>query len=70
VLCFVKDETYVDIMWQKVLLYFLVEKSIMTNLASETIDARCVSYVYIYIYIYTYICMIDSRILRRETRSR
>jgi hypothetical protein len=26
---------------QKVVLYFLAEKSIMTNLASDTIDARC-----------------------------
>jgi hypothetical protein len=26
---------------QKVVLYFLAEKSIMTNLASEEIDARC-----------------------------
>jgi hypothetical protein len=33
----------------------------MTNLAGETIDARCVGCIYIYIY--TYICMIDSRIL-------
>jgi hypothetical protein len=32
----------------------------MTNLASETIDARCVDCVFIYIH--TYICMIDSRI--------
>jgi hypothetical protein len=40
----------------------------MTNLAGETIDARCVGcvYLYIYIYIYTYICMIDSRIQRHE----
>jgi hypothetical protein len=37
----------------------------MTNLACETIDARCVDYIYIFIY--TYICMIDSRIQRRET---
>jgi hypothetical protein len=29
----------------------------MTNLAGETIDARCVDCIYIYIY--TYICMID-----------
>jgi hypothetical protein len=36
---------------------FLAEKSIMKNLANETVDARCVDYVYIYI------CMIDSRIL-------
>jgi hypothetical protein len=37
----------------------------MTNLAGETIDARCVDCVYIYIYVY--VCMIDSRIQRRET---
>jgi hypothetical protein len=30
---------------QKVVLYFLAEKSIMTNLASDTIDARCVDWV-------------------------
>jgi hypothetical protein len=30
---------------QKVGLYFLTEKSNMTNLASETIDARCVDCV-------------------------
>jgi hypothetical protein len=29
-------------------------KSIMTNLAGETIDARCVDSVYIYIYIHIY----------------
>jgi hypothetical protein len=50
----------------KGLLKFLVEMSTMTNLAGETIDARCVGCVYIY----TYICMIDNRIQRRETRSR
>jgi hypothetical protein len=38
----------------------------MTNLAGETIDASCVDCVHIY----TDICMIDSRIQRRETRSR
>jgi hypothetical protein len=40
----------------------------MTNLAGETIDARCVDciHIYIHIYIHTYICMIDSRIQRRE----
>jgi hypothetical protein len=40
----------------------------MTNLAGETIDARCVDSIYIYIYIYTYICLIDSRTQSRETR--
>jgi hypothetical protein len=40
----------------------------MTNLAGETVDARCVDCVYIYIHTYT--CMIDNRIQRRETRSR
>jgi hypothetical protein len=30
---------------QKVVLYFLAEKSIMTNLALEMIDARCVDCV-------------------------
>jgi hypothetical protein len=36
----------------------------MINLAGETIDARSVDCIYIY----TCICMIDSRIQRRETR--
>jgi hypothetical protein len=35
-------------------LYFLAEKSTMTNPAGETIDARCVDCIYIYIYIYMY----------------
>jgi hypothetical protein len=37
----------------------------MTNRAGETIDAICVDCIYIYIYM----CMIDSRIQRRETQS-
>jgi hypothetical protein len=37
---------------QKVVLEFLAEKSIVINLASETIDARCIDSIYIYIYIY------------------
>jgi hypothetical protein len=36
---------------QKGLLYILAEKAIMTNLAGETIDARCVDCVYIHIYV-------------------
>jgi cellulose synthase/poly-beta-1,6-N-acetylglucosamine synthase-like glycosyltransferase len=38
------------------MLQFLADKSIMTNLAGETIDTRCVDGIYIYIY--TYICYV------------
>jgi hypothetical protein len=40
-------------------LYFLAEMLIMTNLAGETIDARCVGCVYIYIYIYIQIFVLS-----------
>jgi hypothetical protein len=68
ILCVAKDETSVDIMRRGFCCNFLRKKSIMTNLAGETIDARCVDCIYIFIY--TYICIIDSGIQRRETRSR
>jgi hypothetical protein len=41
-LCAAKDEISVDIMGRmNVLLEFLAEKSIMTNLAGDAIGARC-----------------------------
>jgi hypothetical protein len=40
-LCAAKDETSCRYHGQNVLLYFLAEKSILTNLASEAMDARC-----------------------------
>jgi hypothetical protein len=58
VLCVAKDETSVDIMCSRFVV-ISCEKSIMTNLAGETIDARCVDCVYMYIYIYIYIYSYD-----------
>jgi hypothetical protein len=52
-LCVAKDETCVVSCAEGFVVDF-VEKSIMTNLADETIDARCVSCVYIYTHIHTY----------------
>jgi hypothetical protein len=40
VLCAAEDETSVDIMGRMFCCNFFAEKSIMTNLASEAIDAR------------------------------
>jgi hypothetical protein len=41
VLCAAKDKKSVDFMGRMFCCKFLAEKSIMTNLASETIDAKC-----------------------------
>jgi hypothetical protein len=54
-----------SISWAECSVVISCGKSTTTNLAGETIDARCVDCIYIYIY--TYICMIDRRIQWRET---